>query len=588
MLRHLLSLGAVAAFAAPTLYTPSAQACGGFFCSQIPVDQTGEQIVFAVGEDTVSATIQIAYQGEAEDFAWVIPVNTAPQIEVAPQDLFTQLRWRTDPQFRLNRTSSGGTCHEYAYPPMAFDSAAGGGNGVEVVDQSDVGPYNTVTLDSNDSQALFTWLNENGFDQPPESLPLIDHYVKNDMFFVALKLKKGASTGEIQPVKLTFQEENPCVPLILTQIAASNDMPVRIWVLGQHRAVPLNWFHVELNLKKINWFADIYGGFGGFGGPFGGSMGVDNNYDAVLTQAVNEAAGHAFHTEFAGPTADMGLENALYDPNRFDLGTLQTLTDPAAFVSEALSQGFPRDATMQALLRKHIPMPQALIDQGLEERDFYNNLEGYAEYFPAMNFDPVAFAMDLDERIIQPMEDAQNMVLEHPYLTRLYSTVSPDEMTRDPLFGFNPDLPDVSNIHEADAEYICAPADGTQTDKVIITLANGDQFEVEGPFDDMGQPVELPDFPTEPAASKIELLGTSGEGKIVLPGNAASVDQQLDVENPENVLGGLVTPEITPPMTGGGDGTSGVSGCNSGGNGESLPVFALLAILALALVRRRA
>ena len=322
---------------------------------------------------------------------------SAPQIGVAPQPLFEQLSWRTDPQFYLSITSRNGTCGDYAYPPeMAFDGAAGGGNEVTVVDESQVGPYDTVTLDSSDAQALIDWLNANGFDQPPESLPLIEHYVNNDMLFVALKLQKGASTGEIQPVKLTFQEQNPCVPLILTQVAASEDMPVRLWVLGDHRAVPLNWFHVELNLKKINWFSQNY--YGGFGGPFGGGgAGADNNYDALLTQAVNEAAGHGFHTEFAGKTSELNLENALYNENRFDLAALQALTDPAQFVSEALSQGFPRDSAMQALLRKHIPMPQELIDQGVEERDFYNNLENYAQYFAAMNFDPVAFVADLDE-----------------------------------------------------------------------------------------------------------------------------------------------------------------------------------------------
>ena len=35
------------------------------------------------------------------------------------------------------------------------------------------------------------------------------------------------------------------------------------------------------------------------------------------------------------------------------------------------------------------------------------------------------------------------------YLTRLLTIVSPEEMTKDPIFAFNPDLPDVSNQHTA-------------------------------------------------------------------------------------------------------------------------------------------
>ena len=46
--------------------TPEARACGGFFCSQVPIDQVGEQIVFGVEGEKVSATIMIQYAGDAK------------------------------------------------------------------------------------------------------------------------------------------------------------------------------------------------------------------------------------------------------------------------------------------------------------------------------------------------------------------------------------------------------------------------------------------------------------------------------------------------------------------------------------------
>ena len=52
-----------------------AEACGGLFCGNTPVDQTAERILFEVNDDnTTSAVIEIQYQGRAEDFSWVIPV----------------------------------------------------------------------------------------------------------------------------------------------------------------------------------------------------------------------------------------------------------------------------------------------------------------------------------------------------------------------------------------------------------------------------------------------------------------------------------------------------------------------------------
>ena len=76
-------------------------ACGGFFCSQVPVEQRGEQIVFGYGPDGVTAIIQIAFQGSAEDFAWVVPVTGQPTIALGPDAIFSTLRMRTDPQFWL-------------------------------------------------------------------------------------------------------------------------------------------------------------------------------------------------------------------------------------------------------------------------------------------------------------------------------------------------------------------------------------------------------------------------------------------------------------------------------------------------------
>ena len=62
-IRHLIASGILAA----ALYTPSAAlACGGFFCSQSPVDQASERIIFAINDDgTTDMIVQIAYQGSS-------------------------------------------------------------------------------------------------------------------------------------------------------------------------------------------------------------------------------------------------------------------------------------------------------------------------------------------------------------------------------------------------------------------------------------------------------------------------------------------------------------------------------------------
>ena len=116
---------------------PEAQACGGFFCSQVPIDQVGEQIVFGVEGEKVSATILIQYAGDAKDFAWVVPVASVPEVKLGAWELFTKLGWATAPNYYLEWDYENGDCAWKMVPESSADEGdfgvGGGANGVEVV-----------------------------------------------------------------------------------------------------------------------------------------------------------------------------------------------------------------------------------------------------------------------------------------------------------------------------------------------------------------------------------------------------------------------------------------------------------------------
>src|SRR5438477_8704113 len=72
------SIAAVSALVAGS--PKEASACGGFFCSRSPVDQTAEHILFTVNTDeSVTAIVQISYSGDRDNFAWIVPVPGVPQ-----------------------------------------------------------------------------------------------------------------------------------------------------------------------------------------------------------------------------------------------------------------------------------------------------------------------------------------------------------------------------------------------------------------------------------------------------------------------------------------------------------------------------
>ena len=558
-----------AALALGTTLTPStpAMACGGFFCSQVPVEQTGEQIIFGIDDGKITAQILINYAGEAEDFAWLLPLPAQPEITLGTMAAFQNLGWRTAPSWQLQWNTQNAQCNWWwIYPPMAAEDGdtagnGGGGRDVTVLAQKDVGPFETVVLASSSTDDLMEWLNDNGYVQPPESRSLIDHYVRQDMVFVALRLQKDEPTGAIQPITLTFAEANPCVPLVLTAIAATPDMPVLLYLVSDHRVAPKNWLHVVLNQKKIDWLN-------------GGS-----NYTDVVTQAIDEAAGHGFVTEYAGTSSI--LDDLLYREGQYDLAALERATSPEEFVMLLLNQGFPRDAQMQNLLRKHIPMPEALAARGVTEQQFYNDLGSYAADLAAAGFvfDPVAFVDDLEERVVTPLRETQAIFDSKPYFTRLLTTVSADEMTRDPIFSQNADLADVSNMHTATATPTCGSDPNQPPESVLIELDDGTEMTVVGPFSQTWPEVTYPDpAADEPAALRIELIGESGPATIVHTSQVNAVDQALDTQEPSQVLADLANGVIAPvPVPAG---PSNDSGCTQGemlgGLAASISLLALL------------
>ena len=123
-----------AAAAAVLLGPTSARACGGLFCSSpnLPVNQAAEKIIFATNADnTVTAVIQIAYQGPAQKFSWLLPLSSVPkmgQIGVASNLAFQRLQTATNPQYTLT-TRVEGTCeNDFARGanPTSVGASAGG------------------------------------------------------------------------------------------------------------------------------------------------------------------------------------------------------------------------------------------------------------------------------------------------------------------------------------------------------------------------------------------------------------------------------------------------------------------------------
>jgi hypothetical protein len=294
----------LAALAVPT----DAVACGGFFCSTVPVEQNAERILFELdptangGVGQVTAVVEVTYAGDADDFSWVIPVPSLPEnpeLDVAPGSIMTLFESATVPQIippPVICTSPG------AFPPargaggLANESDASFGDdddGVDVVDLPQVGPYAPQRITSDDPQALIEWLRENGYIITEAMEPIVEDYVKQDFDFLGMKLAPEAGVAQIQPIVIRYPGQEPMVPLALTSVASEPEMAVLVFIASDTRWESGNFANLQVDVEDVQWDPRT----------------VTNNYYPLLSWMIDQNDGRAFITEYAGPTSEIITDN---------------------------------------------------------------------------------------------------------------------------------------------------------------------------------------------------------------------------------------------------------------------------------------
>lgn len=523
-----LSTAALVVAVAFALNPRDAEACGCFAPPDptVPIVQAGERILFAVENGVVTAHIQIQYAGDARDFGWLLPLPSVPApLKLGTEELFTQLINTTQPRYFVTRTTTGACSSPFGFGGLAPSASAesdrggqGGGEASPLVTQSSIGPYDYAVLKADNRDAMFKWLADNRYFVPTGTEDVVGPYIRPGGYFLALKLQSGKATGDIQPVVLEYPSDLPMIPIILTSVAAQPNMGIQVWMLGEGRAIPRNYAHVLVNDAQIDWLNQA------------------RNYNDVVIRAVSEAPDkHAFLTEYAGTS---GVMRDVLDPQgRFgDPATLATLTNPAAFMQYLFDHGYAPAANgsnggfgffapvltplLKSLVLAQLPLPAELV--GVETEDSWlRSFDTYRAQRPqdfarwTMNFDPGALAAQIDEKVVRPALEAGALFKKYPTLTRLYTTLSPEDMTRDPVFSFNPSLPDVSRDHTAQLRIDCGLGGDPSSSPATLTTEQGWVFQLENSS-------ATPALAAVPSAFRVETLGEEG-GPTVLIDNGKKI-----------------------------------------------------------------
>lgn len=288
-----------------------ADACGG--CFTPPPRQESERSVvtdhrMALSISTKQTVLwdQIRYSGDPAEFAWVLPVRAGAKLELSNDAFFTALDTSTQPVVYAPRTYGGamGCGLTGCSSSQADSTSAGPGAGqVQVLSQSVVGPYETVTLRATDPGALRAWLKSHAFAIPDGIAPTIDAYVAESFDFLALRLRPDCGERAMQPVRIVTPGADPTLPLRMVAAGVGAKVGLTLYVISEGRYQPSNFPHGVVDASKVRWDRVL----------------DRSNYEALTQEVMAGAGGRTWVAEYANKpqlfTASDPRFGGRYDPN---------------------------------------------------------------------------------------------------------------------------------------------------------------------------------------------------------------------------------------------------------------------------------
>jgi hypothetical protein len=269
------------------LDAPRAEACGGCFVPQTESTVvTDHRMALSISTQQTVLWDQIRYSGDPREFAWVLPVRNGAKLELANDEFFNALDRSTQPVVvQPNNFGGAAGCALTgcsSSEALSASDTAGPGE-VQVLNQSVVGPYETVTLRATDDDALTLWLKKNSFTIPASIEPTISAYVSEGFDFIALRLRPQCSERSMQPVRVVTPGADPTLPLRMVAAGIGAKVGITLYVISEGRYEPQNFPHELIDDADLRW--DRFQG--------------KSNYQTLSEDTMSQANGFTWITEYA-------------------------------------------------------------------------------------------------------------------------------------------------------------------------------------------------------------------------------------------------------------------------------------------------
>lgn len=163
------------------------------------------------------------FQSTSNDFGFLVPTPTKPELAEASADVFAELadftKRRTEVRTRMKALDLG--CGMMPMSKYAAGDAATpqGAGGVQVVEQKRVGDFDAAVLQADDPKKLTEWLTANGYDARPVLTEWFKMYADQKWFLTAFKIAADSPAAggnrlalTSQAVRISFTTDRPVYP----------------------------------------------------------------------------------------------------------------------------------------------------------------------------------------------------------------------------------------------------------------------------------------------------------------------------------------------------------------------------------------
>jgi hypothetical protein len=242
-------------------FESDANACGGCFAPPDPPTVVNDhRMILTISKDQSTLYDQIKYTGSPASFGWVLPIAGTVDVGLSSDLLFSTLDQQTQTrvvQPPLNCPPFPEGCFQGGSSSSSGGFAAGAAapneDGVSVIKNEVVGPYETVQLASDNANALNEWLAKNGYVVPQDVQPVIAAYVAEKFNFLALKLQPGQGVQDMRPVRVTTSGAGAVLPLRMVAAGTGPTVGITLWVLSEGRYEPQNFGSFIVSEKDVTW-----------------------------------------------------------------------------------------------------------------------------------------------------------------------------------------------------------------------------------------------------------------------------------------------------------------------------------------------